>query len=34
VVSPENPANPDPTRTVFWGEQSWDEMMIGLVDYY
>jgi peroxiredoxin len=32
--SPSNPANPDPTRTVTWGEQSWDEMMIGLIDYY
>jgi thiol-disulfide isomerase/thioredoxin len=29
-----NPANPDPTRTVTWGEQSEDEMMIGFVDYY
>jgi peroxiredoxin len=28
-----NPANPDPTRTVTWGEQTWDEMMIGFVDY-
>ncbi|HXF26074.1 MAG TPA: hypothetical protein VN610_02310, partial [Bryobacteraceae bacterium] len=27
--SPSNPANPDPTRTVTWGEQSWDEMMVG-----
>ena len=24
-----NPANPDPTRTVRWGEQTWDEMMFG-----
>ena len=29
-----NPANPDPDRTVLWGEQSWDEMMIGFIDYY
>ena len=29
-----NPANPDPTRTVTWGEQSEDEMMIGFIDYY
>ena len=29
-----NPANPDPTRTVLWGEQSEDEMMIGFIDYY
>ena len=24
-----NPANPDPTKTVRWGDQSWEEMMIG-----
>jgi hypothetical protein len=29
-----NPANPDPTQTVLWGEQSSDEMLIGFVDYY
>jgi hypothetical protein len=28
-----NPANPDPKRTVAWGEQTWDEMMIGFTDY-
>ncbi len=27
-----NPANPDPTREVRWGDQSWDEMMIGFLD--
>lgn len=27
-----NPSNPDPTRTVGWGDQSWDEMMIGFMD--
>ncbi len=27
--SPENPTNPDPTRWVRFGEQTWDEMMIG-----
>ena len=32
--SVDNPSNPDPTRTVTWGEQSWDEMMIGFLDYY
>jgi hypothetical protein len=32
--SADNPANPDPTRTVVWGEQSSDEMMIGFIDYY
>ena len=25
--SPNNPANPDPSVTVKWGEQSWDEML-------
>jgi peroxiredoxin len=29
-----NPNNPDPAKTVRWGEQTWDEMMIGFVDYY
>jgi len=29
-----NPANPDPTRTVFFGEQTWDEMMIGYFEYW
>ena len=24
-----NPRNPDPTKTVGWGDQIWDEMMIG-----
>jgi hypothetical protein len=27
--SADNPANPDPTKTVTWGEQTWDEMMFG-----
>jgi len=27
--SPNNPENADPTREVAWGEQSWDEMMVG-----
>jgi peroxiredoxin len=27
--SEENLANPDPTQPVGWGEQTWDEMMIG-----
>ena len=27
--SPHNPENPDPTKTVIWGQQSWDEMMVG-----
>jgi peroxiredoxin len=29
-----NPANPDPTKTVRWGEQTHDEMMLGYVEYY
>ena len=24
-----NPSNPDPKKQVRWGEQTWDEMMIG-----
>ncbi len=27
--SPNNPDNADPTKTVTWGEQTWDEMMVG-----
>lgn len=27
--SANNPANPDPTKPVRWGEQTWEEMMIG-----
>src|SRR5215475_12091620 len=27
--SPNNPENADPTKEVTWGEQSWDEMMVG-----
>ena len=30
--SADNPANPDPSRRVEWGEQSFDEMMIGYFD--
>lgn len=29
-----NPANPDPTMAVRWGEQTTDEMMIGYLEYY
>ena len=32
--STNNPANPDATRTVRWGPQTYDEMMIGYVEYY
>jgi len=31
--SKNNPNNPDPTKTVYWGDQTWQEMMIGFVDY-
>ncbi|HEY3899984.1 MAG TPA: hypothetical protein VGM54_15355 [Chthoniobacter sp.] len=31
--SDKNPSNPDPTKTVRWGQQSWDEMFIGYVGY-
>ncbi len=27
--SADNPVNPDPTATVTWGEQTWEEMMFG-----
>ena len=30
--SPNNPYNPDPKATVKFGEQSWEEMMIGFID--
>jgi len=31
--SPKNRFNPDPTKLVKWGQQTWDEMMIGYLDY-
>jgi hypothetical protein len=30
--SPNNPNNPDAGKEVSWGDQSWDEMMIGFFD--
>ncbi len=30
--SEDNPANPNPTKSIRWGEQTWDEMMIGFFD--
>lgn len=30
--SPGNLSNPDPTKTVRWGDQTWNEMMIGYFD--
>ncbi len=31
--SAKNPFNPDATKTVKWGDQSWDEMFIGYIGY-
>ncbi|HYK61724.1 MAG TPA: thiol-disulfide isomerase [Bryobacteraceae bacterium] len=31
--SPNNPYNPDPKKEVYWGDQSWDEMLAGFVDF-
>jgi hypothetical protein len=28
-----NPANPDPKKTVKWGPQTHDEMMLGYIEY-
>jgi len=30
--SANNPNNPDPTKNVKWGDQSWEEMMVGFFD--
>ncbi|MFO0893215.1 MAG: peroxiredoxin, partial [Isosphaeraceae bacterium] len=30
--SDRNPSNPDPSRTVRWGDQTFEEMMIGYID--
>ena len=30
--SPNNPANPDPTKTIAWGDQSWEEMNVGFME--
>jgi hypothetical protein len=32
--SDQNPANPDPNKTVHWGQQTSDEMMVGFVEHY
>lgn len=32
--SDKNPANPDPSRTVHWGQQTFEEMMIGYVETF
>ena len=31
--SKDNPANPDPKKAVRWGDQTWEEMMIGWFTY-
>jgi len=31
--SSQNKANPDPNREVTWGEQTWDEMIFGVIRY-
>jgi hypothetical protein len=31
--STNNSANPDPTKEVKWGDQTWEEMMIGFFGY-
>ena len=32
--SDKNPVNPNPKDKIRWGEQTWEEMMIGFVEYY
>ncbi len=32
--SAKNPTNPDTKARVRWGQQTWEEMMIGFVEYY
>ncbi|MFO0876561.1 MAG: redoxin domain-containing protein [Gemmataceae bacterium] len=32
--SAKNPNNPDPTARIFWGDQTWEEMLVGWIDYY
>ncbi len=31
--SAKNPANPDPTKTVRWGPQTYEEMLLGYIEY-
>ena len=30
--SANNPANPDPSQTIHWGDQSWEEMNVGFME--
>jgi hypothetical protein len=32
--SDKNPANPDPTKSVKWGQQTYEEMHLGYLEYY
>lgn len=32
--SAKNSNNPDPKKAVYWGDQTWEEMMIGWIDYW
>ncbi len=32
--SAKNPNNPDPKKVIYWGDQTWEEMMIGWIDFY
>jgi hypothetical protein len=31
--SPNDASNPDPKADVYWGEQTWGEMLAGFVDF-
>ena len=31
--SPNNPSNPDASKRVLWGDQTWEEMTAGFVDF-
>jgi hypothetical protein len=31
--SSQNPANPDPSKTIYWGPQTSDEMLLGYIEY-
>ena len=31
--SSQNKANPDPNKVVTWGEQTWEEMVFGVIRY-
>ena len=31
--SPNNKFNPDPKSDVYWGDQTWEEMLAGFVDF-